>query len=95
MRLRGVIWKLHFVEKLLLKHDVAPEEVESILFGHPHVLRVERGNVRGEDIYEAFGRTPDGRHLVVFFVNKSGVALPISARDMTNAERRYYGRTKA
>ena len=90
MRLRGVIWKLAFIEKMLLKHDVTTEEVESVIFGHPHVLHVERGKVQGEDVYEAFGQTVDGRYLVVFFINKSGAALPISARDMTDSERRYY-----
>ena len=90
MELRGVIWKLAFIEKMLLKHNVTTEEVENVIFGRPHVLRVERGKIQGEDVYEAFGQTADGRYLVVFFINKSGAALPISARDMTDSERRYY-----
>jgi uncharacterized DUF497 family protein len=47
--------------------------------------------VKGEDLYVAYGQTLDGRHLVVFFIQKyQSAALPISARDMTGAERRYY-----
>ena len=92
LRLREVIWKLQFVEKLAAKHGVDTDEVEAVLFGRPHVLRIARGKVRGEDVYEAFGQTSAGRCLVVFFIDKSGAALPISARDMTQSERRYYGK---
>ncbi|MCK5806649.1 MAG: BrnT family toxin [Lentisphaeria bacterium] len=92
MRIRKVIWKLQFIEKLLTKHDVATQEAEEVLFGFPHVLRVEKGRVKGEDVYEAFGQTGAGRYLVVFFINKAGSALPVSARDMTDSERRYYGK---
>ncbi|MCX7013846.1 MAG: hypothetical protein NTW86_15055 [Candidatus Sumerlaeota bacterium] len=32
-----------------------------------------------------------GRHLIVYFIDKKrGLALPISARDMNAAERKYY-----
>lgn len=82
LRLREVIWKIQFIEKLKTKHGVTPK-VESIIFGEPHILRVEKGRVKGESVYEAFGQTPDGRYLVVFFIGKSEAALPISARDMT------------
>lgn len=92
LRLRDIIWKEQFVDKLFVEHDVTTEEVEAIIFGHPHVLRVRRGKVAGEDVYEAFGQTEAGRRLVVFFIHKSGAALPISARDMTQSERRYYER---
>lgn len=91
MKIREVSWKLQFVEKLAVKHGVTTEEVEDVIFGSPHVLRVAKGRVKGEDVYEAFGQTDDGRFLVVFFINKAGSALPISARDMTDSERRYYG----
>ena len=94
MRLREVIWKIQFIEKLKDKHGVAPEEVESIIFGKPYVLRIEKGRVKGEDVYEAFGQTLSGRYLVVFFIYKFEVALPISARDMTHSERRYYEKHK-
>ena len=57
--------------------------------------RAEKGHVRGEDLYVAYGQTDGGRYLVVFFIHKhQSVALPISARDMTQSERRYYERQK-
>jgi uncharacterized protein len=94
LKLRDIIWKIQFVDKLYVEHAVTTDEVESVLFGRPYLLRVRRGRVKGEDIYEAFGQTPEGRYLVVFFIYKSGAALPISARDMTRTERHYYEKHK-
>ncbi len=94
MKIREVIWKLQFVEKLLVKHNITTEEAEEVIFMSSHVLRVEKGKVKGEDVYEAFGQTASGRYLVVFYIKKSNAALPISARDMTESERRYYGKRK-
>jgi uncharacterized protein len=51
--------------------------------------------VRATSLYAAYGRTEEGRHLVVFFIHKSkAAALPISARNMTRAERRYFDAQK-
>lgn len=96
MRLRQVIWKSQFVDKLQAKHGVSTDETEEVLFSSPLVRRVGKGQVRGEDLYAAYGQTDDGRYLVVFFVRKQETAaLPISARNMTSAERRYYEQQKA
>ena len=95
MRIEWTIWKDQFVEKLRLKHGVDPTEVEEVLRSDAHFRKAERGHVRGEDVYAAYGRTLAGRYLVVFFVLKeSNAGMPISGRDMTNSERRYYGKTK-
>ncbi len=90
LRIREVIWKLQFIDKLNSKHGVSTQEAEDVLFGTPHVVRMEKGKVKHEDVYAAFGQTYVGRYLIVFFINKAGAALPISARDMTHSERRYY-----
>ncbi|HID05783.1 MAG TPA: BrnT family toxin [Armatimonadetes bacterium] len=97
MRLYEVIWKERFVAKIADKHGVTTDEVEEVLFSKPHVRRAERGRVKGEDLYVAYGQTEAGRYLVVFFIRKrQTAALPISARDMTLSERRYYeGQKKA
>jgi uncharacterized protein len=92
VRLTDVIWKIRFREKLLLKHRVTTEEAEEVIFGKPFILKVAKGKVKHEDVYEAFGQTRDGRYLVVFFIHKTGAALPISARDMTDSERTYYAK---
>ena len=91
MRLYEVIWKEAFVDKLERKHRVMPGEVEDVLFSRPHIRRAAKGHVQGEDLYVAYGQTAAGRYLVVFFILKYQTAvLPISAREMTPAERRYY-----
>jgi uncharacterized DUF497 family protein len=91
LQLYHVIWKARFVEKMADKHDVAIDEVEDVLFSKPHVRFAEKGRIKGENLYVAYGQTAAGRYLVVFFVRKDRTAaLPISARDMTQAERRYY-----
>jgi len=95
MRLYEVIWKEAFVDKLERKHRVMPEEVEDVLFSRPHIRRAEKGHVQGEDLYVAYGQTAAGRYLVVFFILKyQTAALPISAREMTPAERRYYAQQR-
>jgi uncharacterized protein len=95
MKLYEIIWKDQFVEKLETKHGVFTEEVEEVIFGKPHIRRAQKGRVKGEDLYAAYGQTNAGRYLIVFFIRKeSTAALPISARDMTDSERKYYERQK-
>ncbi len=91
MGLYDVIWNEKFVAKIAEKHSVSTDEVEEVLFSRPHVRRAEKGKVKGEHLYVAYGQTASGGHLVVFFIRKPrAAALPISARDMTRAERRYF-----
>jgi uncharacterized DUF497 family protein len=93
MQLYEVIWKDRFIEKIEAKHSVSTDEVEEILFGKPHIRRAQKGHVKGEDLYTAYGQTEDGRYLIVFFIRKElTAALPISAREMTDSERKYYER---
>ena len=50
-----------------MKHQVAPEEVDEVLFSRPLYRKVQKGHVPGEDVYAALGRTEAGRYLIVFF----------------------------
>jgi len=93
MRLHEVIWKDRVIDKIEGKHGVSTDEVEEVLFGKPHVRRAQKGHIKGEDLYAAYGQTENGRSLIVFFIRKEQTAaLPVSARDMTDSERRYYER---
>jgi hypothetical protein len=95
LRLYEVIWKDRFVDKIAERHGVTTDEVEEVLFSQTHVRFAEKGRVRGENLYVAYGQTTAGRYLLVFFIHKrEAAALPISARDMTRAERRYYHEQK-
>jgi uncharacterized protein len=93
MQLHEIIWKDRLIDKIEAKHGVSTDEVEEILFNKPHVRRAQKGRVKGEDLYAAYGQTTGGRYLIIFFIRKEqAAALPISARDMTDSERRYYER---
>jgi uncharacterized DUF497 family protein len=93
MRITDIIWKDGVVEKLSVKHAVSIAEAEETLRCRPVVRRMAKGRVRGEDIYAAMAQITGGRYLIVFFIDKKrGAALPISARDMSPAERKYYVR---
>ena len=91
MIIRRIIWKDQFVEKLERKHGVSVFEVEEVLNSKPLVRRVAKGHTKNEDVYSALGQTFGGRYLIIFQIYKGqGMVLPISARDMNNAERKYY-----
>jgi hypothetical protein len=95
LRLYDFIWNAKFISKIEEKHGVSPEEVEEVLFSSPHVRRAEKGKVKGEHLYVAYGQRAQGRYLVVFFIRKPrAAALPISALEMTRAERKYYHEQK-
>jgi len=87
------MWLDEFVDKIIRKHHVLPEEVEEIFSRDPLIRRLESGQVKGEDLFIAFGTTNPRRYLTVLFVRKKDKrALVISAREMTKGERKKYGK---
>ena len=70
MRLFDIIWNERFAAKIAEKHGIITDEVEEILFSKPHVRLAEKGLVKGEHLYAAYGRTGAGRYLIVFFIRK-------------------------
>jgi len=93
MQIQEIIWLDEIEDKILRKHRVWPDEAEEVLLGHPHVRFMERGHRPGEDLYAAFGQTTGGRYLALFFLLKPrNVALMITARDVTDKERKRYGK---
>jgi uncharacterized protein len=91
LKLHDIVWKEPFLDKIVGKHGVPESEVGEVLLSSPHVRLAEKGRVKGEHVYAAYGQAESGRYLVIFFIHKGqGLALPISARDMSRAERRYY-----
>lgn len=95
MDIREVIIPPKILEKLEWKHHVKEHEVREVLAGNPNFRWSEKGNVKGEDVYLAFGQTDSGRYLTVAFVYKRNHdAICISARSMDRKERRHYGKTK-
>lgn len=91
MEIRDIVWIDVFVDKIWIKHHVSIEEVEEVLQSSPKVRFIEEGDVSGEDMYAAMGRTENGRYLIIFFISKKrGNALVVSAREMTKKERKLY-----
>lgn len=95
MNITNIIWLAQFVDKIESKHGVSADEVEQVLKNRPRIQKIERGVSEGEDVYRAIGQTEAGRFLVVFFIYKGrGRALVISARDVSQRERKNYGKRK-
>jgi uncharacterized DUF497 family protein len=93
MKIAGFIWLEEIVDKLEVKHQVIPEEVEQVFVNDPGIRRMNRGHYRGEDVYRALGQTDQGRHLTIFSIHKlTNEALILSARDMDDKERKSYAR---
>lgn len=93
MKIAGIIWLEEIVEKLEQKHAIRQEEVRQVLAKLPRFRFVEKGHRRGENVYSAVGQTDGGRYLIIFFVLKKGnQALILSARDVTDSERRRHGK---
>lgn len=95
MIIEGFIWLTDIVDKIENKHGVTIYEVESIFIEMPFFSKIKRGHIRGENLYRALGQTDSGRYLTVFFIYKmTHEALVISARDMTERERKHYAKRK-
>jgi uncharacterized protein len=94
MRIESIICPDYTEEKLQSKHRVGCYEAEQVLLNQPRIRFAEKGHTEGNDVYAAFGRTFAGRYLSVFFIYNPEVrtAIIISARDMSNKERKAYGR---
>ena len=73
----------------IARHQVEPDEEESVLDNTPLILRTE------DDKYLAYGQTDDGRYLLVVFLRQSASSIRvISARDMTDGEKKRHRRRK-
>ena len=91
MKLRGIVWLREVVDKLAWKHNVTTDEVEEVLKGRSRFRFIEKGDVEGEHLYAAMGQTEAGRYIVTYFVRKlTREALIVSARDMTDKEKKSY-----
>lgn len=94
MKIEIIVCPDEISEKLARKHNVSEQEAREVLLNHPRIRFVENGYIDGEDVYAAFGQTFGNRYLSVFFVYKpqNKTVIIISARDMSQKERKTYGR---
>ena len=76
----------HILDKIESKHGISVEEVEeSCLSEARHVRRSKEG------LFKIFAKTQPGRYILVVLVNLgSGVWKVVTAREMTDSEKRLY-----
>ncbi len=77
------------------RHHVEPEEFEEVCFGRALVLRAKSAGQN--PVYYVLGQTDAGRYLFCVVISfPDGKGYPVTARDMTDAEKqRYEGWKKA
>jgi uncharacterized DUF497 family protein len=94
MRIEFIVCSDRVEIKLQSKHNLTCNEARQTLLNRPRIRFAEKGHTRGNDVYAAFGQTFSGRYLSVFFIYKpeTKTAIIISARDMSDKERKAYGR---
>jgi len=88
-----VISSIKWTDKIiehLARHGVRPEEVEEVCFNEYDVPFIRSGR---ENLHYVFGKTYSGRFLfvVVKFIRHGEVRV-ITARDMNEWEKNYYGK---
>lgn len=92
-RIRELHWRRDRIEHIA-RHSVLPEEVDEAVLDDPGGLLLRVGPAERnpeETLYRYFGRTEAGRHLlVVLLYVGEGVAVPLTARDMSLSERRRF-----
>ncbi len=78
------------------RHDVRAAEVNEVVFGTGPLIVIESNRHRAGRL-ELFGRTEAGRHLMVVTERPTllGLAYVVTARPMSDAERRAFDRRVA
>jgi len=89
MFISGLEWDDYRIEHIA-RHNVEPYEVWEVCEDPLH-----RAHREGHNRYRVYGQTAEGRYLFVVLERVEGtVCKPITARDMTGAEKRNYRRLR-
>jgi hypothetical protein len=86
--IRELIWPRDRVDHIA-RHGVTPDEVEQVCLGRP---MVQRAKSEGDNpVYYVRGQTAEGRYLFCVVIRlPDGKGYPVTARTMTDRERRRY-----
>ena len=90
MKIEKISWNEETVDHIS-NNLVSPGEVEEVLFNDVYTPLMMRGK---EDKYFAYGKTHGGRLLFIVWASKYKKTKIITARDMTEKEKRFYRRRK-
>ncbi|MBI2434525.1 MAG: BrnT family toxin [Candidatus Hydrogenedentes bacterium] len=89
MRIAKLDWDDYRIEHVA-RHGVEPDEVWQVCGDQLHLAHRE-----GRRRYRLYGQTKDGRYLFVVLEQIEGTMYkPITARDMTDNEKRNYRRLR-
>lgn len=66
----------------IARHKVEIDEAEAVFDNRPLILRTQ------EDKYLAIGQTDEGRYLAIVFARKPGRTRVITARELTEREKK-------
>jgi uncharacterized DUF497 family protein len=89
MRISHLKWDDYRIAHIA-EHQVSPDEVWEVCRDPLHLARRE-----GHSRYRLYGQTIDGRYLFVVLEHVEGtVYKPITARDMTEGEKRNFRRLR-
>ena len=92
MRVHEFVWPQDQIDHIA-RHGVTPEEVEQACFGRAFV---QRAKSQGRSpVYYVLGLTAAGRYLFCVVIRlPDGKGYPVTARPMTDREKRRYKRWK-
>lgn len=80
------IWWTEESEEHIWRHEVIPDEVEQVVYARPRVTSKGRDGTT-----HVFGQTDAGRHLLVVLSEaQAGGHFVVTAREMTDRERRFF-----
>ena len=88
VRIYELIWPQDKIEHIA-QHGVTPDEVIEVCLGNSFVQRTKS---QGENpVYYFLGQTEEGRYLFCVIIRfPDGRGFPVTARPMTNKEKRRY-----
>ena len=92
MQIHELIWPEDRIEHIA-RHGVAPDEVDEVCFSKSLVRRAKS---QGDNpVYYILGQTEAGRYLFCMVIHfPDGNGYPITARPMTDREKRNYNQWK-
>jgi uncharacterized DUF497 family protein len=93
--LEGFEWDAGNSDKNWHNHQVRQAEAEQVLLNRPLVCAADLEHSQAESRHFTLGRTDSGRHLAIVFTTRGSSVRVISARPMSRAERRVYGKVVA
>ena len=92
MKIHTFVWPEDRMDHVA-RHGVTPDEVEEVCFGR---AMVQRAKSEGQNpVYYVLGETDAGRHLFCVVIRfPDGTGYPVTARTMTEKEKRRYRQWK-